>query len=110
MHRQVERVERCSALAAAGGLMTEPTTCTVNTAKKYLGWMLAALLIVWSIFPEWTGGQYFRFSVLLAALGTLTVWVSLVLFASWVFCVCGSFVRLMRKNHRRSPEPWLTEW
>ena len=67
----------------------EPRPCIVNTAKKYSGWMLAALLIAWTIFPEWTGGQYFGFSVLLAALGTLTLWVSLVLFASWVFCVCG---------------------
>jgi hypothetical protein len=35
---------------------------------------------------------------LLAALGTLILWASLVILASWIFRVCGSFTRLMRKN------------
>jgi hypothetical protein len=88
--------------------MAEQATPMLNTAKKYLGWMLAVLLIVWTILPEWSGG-YFRFSVLLAAVGTLIVWISLVLFASWIFCVCGSFIRLMRKNYQRSPGRWSLE-
>jgi hypothetical protein len=74
----------------------------VNAVKKNSGWMLAAILVVLTIFPDGFGGDYFRFSVLLAALGTLTLWVSLVFLVSWVFRVCGSVTRLVRKYHRES--------
>jgi hypothetical protein len=74
----------------------------VNAAKKNSGWMLAAILVVLTIFTDGFGGDYFRFSVLLAALGTLTLWVSLVFLVSWVFRVCGSVTRLVRKYHRES--------
>jgi hypothetical protein len=74
----------------------------VNAAKNNSGWMLAAILIALTVFADWFGGDYFRFSVLLAALGTLTLWVSLVSLFSWVFRVCGSVSRLVRKNYRES--------
>ena len=64
--------------------------------------MLAAILIALAVFADWFGGDYFRFNVLLAALGTLTLWVSLVVLVSWVFRICGSVSRLVRKNHRES--------
>ena len=74
----------------------------VNAVKKNSGWMLAAILIALAVFADWFGGDYFRFNVLLAALGTLTLWVSLVVLVSWVFRICGSVSRLVRKNHRES--------
>jgi hypothetical protein len=75
----------------------------VNTAKKILGWMmLVALISAWLVFPDRFGGDYLRFGVLLATLGTLTLWISLVIFASWLFGVCGSLTRLVRKNQRET--------
>ncbi len=74
----------------------------VNSAKKISGWRLAVLLVALVIFPDRSGGEYFRFSVMLAAFGTLMLWVSLVLLFSWVFSVCGSLTRLARENHRKS--------
>jgi hypothetical protein len=70
----------------------------MNSAKKASGWILAALLVTLAIFPDWFGGEYFRLSVLLAAFGTLMLWVSIVLLFSWVFRVCGSLTRLARKK------------
>jgi hypothetical protein len=78
----------------------------MNSAKKISGWILAVLLVALIIFPDWSGGEYFRLNVLLAAFGTLMLWVSLVLLFSWVFSVCGSLTRQARKNHRRSSVQW----
>jgi hypothetical protein len=72
----------------------------MNSAKNISGWVLAALLVALAIFPDWFGGEYFRLSVLLAAFGTLMLWVSLVIFFSWVFRVCGSLTRLTRRAKR----------
>jgi hypothetical protein len=73
----------------------------MNITKKISVWLLTTLLAAWMVFPDWFGGGYFRFSVLLAAVGTLTLWVFLVLLVSWVFRVCGTFSRLMRQNRRQ---------
>jgi TRAP-type C4-dicarboxylate transport system permease small subunit len=78
----------------------------MNFAKKISGWILAALFVALAIFPDWFGGEYFRFSVLLAALGTLMLWVSIVLLFSWLLSACGSLTRLVRENHRRSSVRW----
>jgi hypothetical protein len=63
--------------------------------------MLAVLFVALAVFTDGFGGEYLRLNVLLAAVGTLMLWVSLVLLFSWVFSVCGSLTRLAR-NHRRS--------
>jgi hypothetical protein len=93
-------VRNRSRLAGAG--IENEALLKVNAAKKNSGWILAAILVVLTIFPDRFGGDYFRFNVLLAALGTLTLWVSLVILVSWVFRVCGSMTRLVRKSHRES--------
>ena len=69
----------------------------MNSATKISCWMLAVLFVGWTIFTDGFGGEYFRLNVLLAAVGTLMLWVSLVLLFSWVFSVCGSLTRLARK-------------
>jgi hypothetical protein len=69
----------------------------MNSAKKISCWILAVLFVALAIFPDWFGGEYFRLSVLLAAFGTLMLWVSIVLLFSWVFSACGSLTRLARR-------------
>jgi hypothetical protein len=78
----------------------------MNSAKKISCWILAVLFVALTIFTDWFGGEYFRLNVLLAAVGTLTLWVSLVLLFSWVFSACGSLTRLIRENHRKSSAHW----
>jgi hypothetical protein len=82
---------------SAAGLDSEPTLSKMRFGTKITGWILAALLVALAIFPDWFGGEYFRLSVLLAAFGTLTLWVLIVIFFSWVFRVCGSWTRLARR-------------
>jgi hypothetical protein len=78
----------------------------MNSAKKISGWILAVMFVALAIFPDWSGGEYFRLNVLMAAFGTLMLWVSLVVLFSWVFSVCGSLTRLARENHRKSSVQW----
>jgi hypothetical protein len=68
----------------------------VNLTKKLSVSTPAVFLVAWKAFPDWFDTEYF--SVLLAALGTLILWAAMVILASWIFRVCGSFTRLMRKN------------
>jgi uncharacterized protein YggT (Ycf19 family) len=77
----------------------------VNTAKKISLWILAMLLLTWVFFPDGFGGDHFQVNVMLAALGTLTLWVTLVVLASWVFGVVGSLTRWIRNNYRPSSIP-----
>jgi hypothetical protein len=86
----------------AGAEFENGALLKVNATKKNSSWMLAAILIALTVFADWFGGDYFRFSVLLAALVTLTLWISLVILVSWVFRICGSMSRLVRRNHRES--------
>jgi hypothetical protein len=78
----------------------------MNSEKKISGWILAVLFVALTIFQDWSGGEYIQLNVLLAAFGTLMLWVSLVLLCSWVFRVCGSLTRLARENHRKSSVQW----
>jgi hypothetical protein len=78
----------------------------VNTTKKISVWMLGPLVLAWTAFPSWSDGDYFRLGVLLAALGTLALWVSLVILFSWIFSACGSITRLRRKNNRQASVRW----
>ena len=68
--------------------------------------MLPSFLVAWNVFPDWFGGEYFRFNILLAALGTLVLWVALVVFFSWLLSACGSLNRMIRKNYRESSVQW----
>ena len=74
----------------------------VNTAKKISLWILATLLVAWAFLPDGFSGDRFEVNVLLAAVGTLTLWVALVLLASWIFGLAGSLSRLIRKSYRQS--------